>query len=101
MKRNEIIETLKEYNDWRRGADLPQPAPAVIGLAIDNAIHLLEIEPFFAFLRTHRAVAKFKRECKPLKVGMDAQQYIQPNMNKAYWAYLQEKWIIKRNDFSE
>lgn len=32
------IETLRQYNRWRRGADIPQPKPVEIGEAIDAAI---------------------------------------------------------------
>lgn len=32
------IETLREHNAWRRGAEIPQPSPEKIGDAIDAAI---------------------------------------------------------------
>ena len=38
MKTKEAIKTLREYNRWRRGADIPQPDPTKIGKAIDFAI---------------------------------------------------------------
>jgi hypothetical protein len=37
------LQTLKDYNAWRRGAEMPQPAPAEIGEAIDTAIARLEV----------------------------------------------------------
>lgn len=45
MTREEIavtVERLKEYNDWRRGDDTPQPHPEEIGVAIDSAIDIIE-----------------------------------------------------------
>jgi hypothetical protein len=35
---NELIEILKRYNEWRRGAYIPVDSRADIGLAIDYAI---------------------------------------------------------------
>lgn len=35
-------ETLKTYNEWRRGAKIPQPNPADIGIAIDGVLNELE-----------------------------------------------------------
>lgn len=35
-------QTLKTYNEWRRGADIPQPNPADIGIAIDGVLSELE-----------------------------------------------------------
>lgn len=35
-------ETLKTYNEWRRGADIPQPSPADIGNAIDGVLSELD-----------------------------------------------------------
>lgn len=37
------LQTLKDYNAWRRGAEMPQPDPAEIGEAIDTAIARLEV----------------------------------------------------------
>jgi hypothetical protein len=41
MKTTEAIKVLTEFNHWRRGAEMPQPDPKVIGLAIDKAIEVL------------------------------------------------------------
>lgn len=35
-------ETLKTYNEWRRGADIPQPNPTDIGIAIDGVLSELD-----------------------------------------------------------
>lgn len=35
-------QTLKTYNEWRRGADIPQPNPTDIGVAIDGVLSELE-----------------------------------------------------------
>lgn len=42
LTKNEIVEGLKIYNDWRRGADIEQMNPTDIGQLIDGAINLLE-----------------------------------------------------------
>lgn len=44
MTRREVILILKELNNWRRGADIPQHNPTTIGEAIDFAIKYLEDE---------------------------------------------------------
>lgn len=36
------IETLRQYNLWRRGAEMDQPHPEGIGQAIDAAISEIE-----------------------------------------------------------
>jgi len=38
----ELIEKLKYYNDWRRGAEVPMPEPADIGQNIEKVIVILE-----------------------------------------------------------
>lgn len=35
MEIEEAIAFLRNYNQWRRGADIPQPAPNLIGIALD------------------------------------------------------------------
>lgn len=43
MTTTETIETLRNFNRWRRGDDgIEQPEPALIGLAIENACLGLE-----------------------------------------------------------
>ena len=48
MKIEEAINTLKEFNEWRRGAYITMPDPKEIGIAIDivvkhhEAMHELE-----------------------------------------------------------
>lgn len=37
----EVANFLQQFNDWRRGAESPQPDPIAIGLAIDAAIEML------------------------------------------------------------
>jgi hypothetical protein len=38
----DLIDRLRYYNDWRRGADTEMPEPKQIGQDIDDAISLLE-----------------------------------------------------------
>lgn len=42
MTLQEAIKILEEYNKWRRGAEIPQPNPKLIGEAIDIAINQLK-----------------------------------------------------------
>lgn len=37
-----LVARLREFNDWRRGAEIEQPAPAQIGADIDAAADMLE-----------------------------------------------------------
>jgi hypothetical protein len=38
MTEKEAIMILIEYNDWRRGDEIPQPNPTIVGNAIDKVI---------------------------------------------------------------
>ena len=38
MKIEKAIKILTTYNKWRRGADIQQPHPTEIGLAIDKIL---------------------------------------------------------------
>ncbi len=40
--KEEVIEYLQVYQDWRRGADTEQPDPTTLGHVIDEAIKLLK-----------------------------------------------------------
>ncbi len=42
MTTQEATQLLKEYNVWRRGAELEQPNPTVIGKAIDTLLAHVE-----------------------------------------------------------
>lgn len=51
------IETLKRYNKWRRGAKrIEMPSPTLIGIAIDEAIKIIE-----QFDRLNESIDKNKR----------------------------------------
>ena len=38
----ETTTILRQFNEWRRGADVPQPKPREIGEAIDAAVEMIE-----------------------------------------------------------
>ena len=38
----ETTAILRQFNEWRRGADVPQPKPREIGEEIDAAIAMIE-----------------------------------------------------------
>ena len=42
MTPTEVATILRQFNDWRRGADVLQPKPREIGMAIDAAVELIE-----------------------------------------------------------
>lgn len=42
MEIKSAIENLIIYNAWRRGAEIKQPDPYIIGLSIDKAIEVME-----------------------------------------------------------
>ena len=42
MTPTEVTAILRKFNDWRRGADIPQPDPREIGEAIDAAVEMIE-----------------------------------------------------------
>ena len=42
MTPTEVTTALRQFNDWRRGADVLQPNPREIGEAIDAAIEMIE-----------------------------------------------------------
>lgn len=46
MKPKQVAEYLEYLNKWRRGAEIPQPAPIEIGIFIDEAVKILK-EPRF------------------------------------------------------
>lgn len=44
MTTTDAIKILADFNKWRRGAEIPQPSPALIGEAIDVACAALTFE---------------------------------------------------------
>ena len=42
MTPSEVTTILRQFNVWRRGADVPQPKSREIGEAIDAAIEMIE-----------------------------------------------------------
>jgi len=46
MTTNKAVETLKKYNDWRRGAEIEMPHPSEIGLAIEIVIKEITTRKF-------------------------------------------------------
>ena len=42
MTPTETTTILRQFNAWRRGADVPQPKPREIGEAIDAAVEMIE-----------------------------------------------------------
>jgi hypothetical protein len=42
MKVEEAIEILEHHNEWRRGAEIPQEEPKIIGEAIDVVLKELK-----------------------------------------------------------
>ena len=44
MNKQDVVKILKQYNEWRRGSEIPQPNPKLIGEVIDEAIKIIENE---------------------------------------------------------
>lgn len=42
MNKKELIKFLRDYNHWRRGAEIPMPTPKELGTALDAAISIIE-----------------------------------------------------------
>lgn len=59
------IETLRQYNRWRRGADIPQPKPVEIGEAIDAAI-----EEIRTLREANAALVLWKGEITSRRIAM-------------------------------
>ena len=47
MKLQSAIQILKRHNEWRRGAEIDQVDPKLIGMAIDTVVKYLETPPQF------------------------------------------------------
>ncbi|MGV6945071.1 hypothetical protein [Sphingobacterium kyonggiense] len=43
MENKHALAILKNFNEWRRGAECRQPEPHLIGLAIDKGIEALDL----------------------------------------------------------
>lgn len=41
MTLDEALKILVKYQRWRRGADMPQPSPYIVGEALDEAIKFI------------------------------------------------------------
>lgn len=46
MTTNKAVETLRKYNDWRRGAEIEMPHPSEIGLAIEIVLKEITTRKF-------------------------------------------------------
>lgn len=42
MNKNKLIKFLRDYNHWRRGAEIPMPTPKELGIALDASISIIE-----------------------------------------------------------
>lgn len=42
MKPQQVAEYLEYYNQWRRGAEIPQPDTTELGIFIDEAVKMLK-----------------------------------------------------------
>jgi len=42
MTPTEVTTALRQFNDWRRGADVLQPNPRELGMEIDAAVEMIE-----------------------------------------------------------
>ena len=70
-----LVVRLREYNEWRRGADTDHPEPAVVGRDIDDAISVIEqhIELIGKYDVLQSALIEMVNEPQPL--GIDRPTY--------------------------
>lgn len=67
MKTEELIERLSAFNEWRRGAETPQPSPKDIGEWIERACEILDeqarvLESLEAAMQSVTSLSKTLRE---------------------------------------
>lgn len=67
MKKKETIQTLIDFNKWRRWGEWEQPDPKIIGEAIDNAICTLEAKWGFISYRN-----SYKKKYEDTQAVLDA-----------------------------
>lgn len=67
MKKKETIQTLIDFNKWRRWGEWEQPDPKIIGEAIDNAISTLEAKWGFISYRN-----SYKKKYNDTQAVLDA-----------------------------
>jgi hypothetical protein len=72
------IDTLRSFNAWRRGADINQPDPKVIGEAID---HLLDAYPA---IERERDVWRHQAELLRAELAK-ADEALQSNLDTFLW----------------
>ena len=58
----DFLQTFKQVNRWRRGANIPQPCPTEIGIALDSLIY--EIEKY----RAKRSITSKRKPLKPKQI---------------------------------
>ena len=58
----ELIEYLKAYQEWRRGADTEQPDPTELGEKLDEAIELLSVGRLRESRKAHPLTTKEEAE---------------------------------------
>lgn len=42
MRKKELLKKLREYQSWRKGADIPMMSPSEVTRMIDSAITVIE-----------------------------------------------------------
>lgn len=73
MKTREIVNSLRRYNEWRRGADIEHPDPKKLGLLIDLAAKRLnDLE--VALDRSTAYLDDFNNDSKNLTVKNQLEQ---------------------------
>jgi len=83
MTTEEAIKILKEYNEWRRGAEIPMPDQKLIGEAIDTAISALEWRPVSNRMPKKEILQVRNDSCNPKfsHAIWDGRKWINPYMN--------------------
>ena len=63
MELQEAIEILKKHNRWRRGAEIQQQNPFIIGEAIDTVVTHYETENYLKMVLSSKKHNKITKKC--------------------------------------
>lgn len=85
MKKKQMIQILRTFNEWRRCGEGEQPDPKIIGIAIDNAIATMEAGG--SYMEYENSYAKKYNECQMiLDAGVGELQFANLQIEVLYGA---------------
>lgn len=85
MKKKQMIQILRTFNEWRRCWEGEQPDPKIIGIAIDNAIATMEANN--GYVEYQEAYKKKYEDTQAvLDAGVGELQFANLQIEVLYWA---------------